>query len=808
MTAMEVNRRGGWWRGWIPSRFRDRLLLAMVTLVLGSQLIAGYALSETVREDNLTKAAQDLDVGRRVFTRILDNRSVDLLESVRVLTADFGFKSAVATRDTATIATVLENHGARIGADLVVLLDNSGGLMAATRAFEGEMGSRPFPRLHLAAQREGEATAVGVIDQRIVQLVAVPVRAPAPIAWVMMGFEVDVVLAAEMANLTGLEVSFAGSDEQAGWSLVSTLPVIARDALEGQLPELGEQVGAPPFYALNGDYLTAVVSLPVVAPERGIAVLQMESALITAAYRTLQRQFLLILLATMALALLFGLGFAGGIAQPVRRLTEAAESIRAGDYGNRVKVRGGGGEIAVLASAINDMQDGIAARERQIQFQATHDELTGLPNRRFVEQSLERRLRDGEPFALLLLSIDSFRSINDALGYDVGDRVLGELAGRLRTIMGDECAIARMGGDEFLIVMDAVDTSVALRRGFDIRPGLSRVVELDGSPIAITVSLGVVASPAHGGDVNRLLRRADIALAAAKQDRQGVRAYQEGQDEQHLRELQLIRDLVGAIGRRELTMVYQPKVRAGDGHVDQVEALVRWQHPEFGFVPPDEFVFLAERAGLVRGLTAAVLDMVLDQMLLWRHAGEDLVVCINLSARDLTDVGLPQRIARELARRDLTGADLVLEITESALLEEPELAVSILESLRGAGIHLAVDDFGTGYSSLMQLRRLPVSELKIDKSFVLDLERSADDRLIVESTIALGHALGLTVVAEGMETAAAWRLLEGYGCDRLQGYFIAHPMQAEQLTAWMAAWNPAEVKAGVAVEDPLEMKGA
>lgn len=797
MTSPRVDRRADWWRGLLPARFRDRLLLAMVTLVLGSQLVAGYALSETVREDNLAKAARDLDVGRRVFTRVLDNRSVDLLESVRVLTADFGFKSAVATRDTATIATVLENHGARIGADLVILLDNSGGLMASTRDFEGVMGSRPFPRLHVAAQREGEATAVGVIDQRLVQLVAVPVRAPAPIAWAMMGFEMDAALATEMAMLTGLEVSFAGGDEQRGWSLVSTLREASRDALEGQLSELSTQAGAPPSYALDGHYLTAVVDLPVVAPEQGIAVLQMPSDLITAAYRTLQRQFLAILLATIAVALLFGLGFAGGIAQPVRRLTEAAENIRAGNYGNRVQVRGGGGEMALLASAINDMQDGIAARERQIRFQATHDELTGLPNRRFVEHYLERRLRDQEPFALLLLSINSFRSINDALGYDVGDRVLGELSGRLRTIMRSGTAIARMGGDEFLVVIDGADTAAGLRRALEVRPGLSRVVELDGSPIAISVSLGVVSSPAHGVDVNRLLRRADIALSAAKHDRLGVRTYQEGQDEQHLRELKLIRDLVLTIERRELTMVYQPKVSACTGHVDQVEALVRWQHPEFGFVSPDEFVFLAERAGLVRGLTTAVLNMVLDEVVRWRQGGLGLVACVNLSARDLTDADLPDRIGQELELRGLSGADLVLEITESALLEEPDLAVSILEALRAAGIHLAVDDFGTGYSSLAQLRRLPVSELKIDKSFVLELERSDGDRLIVESTIALGHALGLSVVAEGMETAAAWRLLEGYGCDRLQGYFIARPMPADQLLEWLSSWAPAAIKAEV-----------
>lgn len=788
----------------LPGRFRERLLLAMATLVVGSQLIAGYALTETVRADNLEKAARDLEVGRRVFTSVLESRSTELLESVRVLSADFGFKSAVATRDTATISTVLENHGARIGADLVLLLDNPGTLIAATRDFGGELGSVPFPRLHLAAQRDGEATAVAVIGERMVQLVAVPVRAPVPIAWVMMGFEVDLPLATEMAALTGLEVSFAGAGAGAGageaeggqWLLVSTLGSGERGLLRANLPEIGGRGGAAPFYTTRGDYLTVVVNLPVAAPDRGVAVLQMPGAMIMAAYTTLQRQFLVILLVTLALALLVGAAFANGISKPIGRLTNAASSIRSGDYETRVEVRGGG-EIALLADAINDMQDGIAARERQIRHQASHDELTGLPNRRFVEAELEVRLRSGTSFALLLLSINGFRGINDALGYDVGDQVLCTLADRLRSIMRRDTAIARMGGDEFLVVIEEADLAAVLRRAAEIRPELGRSIDVDGSPVAISVSLGAVASPEHGTDVNRLLRRADIALGAAKGGREGIRAYVPGQDEQHLRELQLIRDLVVAIELRALTMVYQPKVRAGSGTVEQVEALVRWEHPELGFVPPDEFVFLAERAGLIGSLTAAVLDMVLHDLMSWRRAGLSLVVCVNLSAQDLMDADLPRRIRRELARRGLNGADLIAEITESALLLDPDLAVTVLEDLRSSGIQLAVDDFGTGYSSLTQLRRLPVSELKIDKSFVIDLEHSEDDRLIVQSTISLGHSLGLSVVAEGLESAGAWRLLEGFGCDRLQGYYIARPMPAAELAGWLEGWRPDDVKAQV-----------
>ncbi|MDZ7827385.1 MAG: EAL domain-containing protein [Gammaproteobacteria bacterium] len=518
---------------------------------------------------------------------------------------------------------------------------------------------------------------------------------------------------------------------------------------------------------------------------------------ITSAYRTLQRQFLVILLLAGGLSLGVGIVFAGGISRPVARLIAASRRIREGDYAPRVEVRGGG-ELALLADALNDMSAGIAEREERIRHQASHDDLTGLPNRRYIEQEIAQRLQDGRSFALLLLSVDGFRAINDALGYDTGDRVLRMLADRLRTLMRRNTLIARIGGDEFLVVMEGADADQALRRGREVRPALCETMEVEGSPVAVSLSIGVVATPEHGGDADRLLRRADIALGRAKREAGPIRVYEPGEDEQHLRELRLLRDLRVAIDERGLSMRYQPKVRTRDARVDQVEALVRWQHPELGAIGPDEFVFLAERSGLVQRLTAAVVAMVLDDLATWRAAGRDLVVCINLSAHDLADARLPEMLRLELERRSLSGRDLVLEITESALLVDPAGAVQVLEALRVQGIDLAVDDFGTGYSSLAQLRRLPVTELKIDKSFVLELEHSRDDRLIVQSTIALGHGLGLSVVAEGLESAGSWALLESYDCDRVQGFHVARPMLADELEAWLDAWSPEVAKEAVA----------
>jgi diguanylate cyclase (GGDEF)-like protein len=776
----------------MPRGFRERLLLALVVLVVGPQLIGGYAVLETVREDSLEKASADLEVGRRVFSRMLESRTGELLESVRVLAADFGFKSAVGTRDTATITSALDNHAARIGADLIILVDNAGERIAATRGL-GSRSQAAFPGLRAGAQRRGEATAVAVVGDQLVQLVAVPVRAPVPIAWAMMGFRVDQALAGEMSELTGLEVSFVARDED-GEALVSTLDAPDRAQLSATIDE---PIGGVPFYGPDGRYLTALVELPMMAPARGVAALQMPAESITSAYRTLQLQFLVILLLAAGLSLVVGIVFAGGISRPVARLIAASRRIREGDYTPRVEVRSGG-ELALLADALNDMSAGIAEREERIRHQASHDDLTGLPNRRYIEQEIERRLQEGRRFALLLLSVDGFRAINDALGYDTGDRVLRMLADRLRTTMRPDTLIARIGGDEFLVVMEEASADQALRRAGEVRPALCEIMEVEGSPVAVGLSIGVVATPEHGRDTDRLLRRADIALGRAKREAGPIRVYEPGEDEQHLRELRLLRDLRVALDQGGLSIRYQPKVRTRDARVDQVEALVRWQHPELGAIGPDEFVFLAERSGLVQRLTASVVAMALDDLAAWRAAGRDLMVCINLSAHDLADPRLPEMLQHELERRSLCGRDLVLEITESALLEDPEGAVQVLEALRALGIDLAVDDFGTGYSSLAQLRRLPVTELKIDKSFVLELEHSRDDRLIVRSTIALGHALGLSVVAEGLESAASWALLESYQCDRVQGFHLARPMLADELDVWLDAWRPDAAKAAVA----------
>lgn len=779
-----------------PERFRERLLIAMVALVAGTQLVIAVAALGTVREDGLERAGQELEVARRVFTRLFERRARDLLESTRVLTADFGFKAAVASRDTPTIATALENQGARIGADLVILLDNGGQLIAATRNVDLPRDQALFPGLQQRAQRLGEATSVVVIDERVLQLVAVPVRAPLPIAWALMGFEVDEVLARELAELTSLDVSFVGVAGDGAPVAVSTLDASTLATVLGEHATLPAAPASTPAFMVDGSLLTTVVELPVAPPMAVSVLLQMSEASVFAAARRLEAQFVVILVLTLAAALVIGLALARGIARPLQRVVAVADRIRRGDYGQRVAVRSGG-EIARLADAVNAMQEGIAEREARIRQQGLEDALTGLANRRFVEAALDDRLEREETFALLLVNLDGFRAVNDSLGHDVGDALLRCTADRLTASARPDTAIARIGGDEFVIVVEGADTEAALRRAAALRPALCEPVDIDGSPVAVSATIGVVASPEHGRDANRLLRRAGIALAQAREARVGVLACPTGADEAHLRELRLIRDLVGAIQAGALHVVYQPKVDVADGCVRQAEALVRWQHPELGFVSPEEFIFLAERSGQIRALTQLVIGRVLDDTVAWRAAGLTVAPCINLSAHDLADAGLAESVREALATRGLEGAGLGVEITESAVLEDESVAVANLEALRELGLEIAVDDYGTGYSALSQIRRLPITHLKVDKSFVMEIEEKEDDRVIVRSTIALGHALGLAVVAEGLETIGAWRLLDEYGCDQLQGYHIARPMELDAFVAWARAWDPSAALADV-----------
>ncbi|MGC4995083.1 putative bifunctional diguanylate cyclase/phosphodiesterase [Streptomyces sp. DT195] len=419
------------------------------------------------------------------------------------------------------------------------------------------------------------------------------------------------------------------------------------------------------------------------------------------------------------------------------------------------------------------------------------DPLTGLPNRQWLLERIWTALDDAERIgarsALMLIDLDRFRSVNDTLGHLAGDRLLLQIADRLQKALPRGAEAARLGGDEFAVLLPVADsTTSATRIARGLVTALGSPLDLDGLTLVLEASAGVAVFPDHALDAEGMLRRADVAMYQAKRDRTGVEAYESKRDSNTPDRLALLGDLRRALDAHEVQLHYQPKVRF-DGQVAGLEALVRWVHPERGKVPPDEFIAIAESSGLMPHLTEYVLETALAQVARWREQGLRVPVAVNVSPRDVHTPGFAGSVAARLARHGVPAGALQLEITEHVLLEDPQRAADTLAALAGHGVKMSLDDFGTGYSSLVHLRRLPVSELKIDRSFVARLAVDAEDAAIVRCTVDLAHSLGLVVVAEGVEDDETWEHLRDLHCDAVQGWLVAAAMPPEETTAWLKA---------------------
>jgi len=435
--------------------------------------------------------------------------------------------------------------------------------------------------------------------------------------------------------------------------------------------------------------------------------------------------------------------------------------------------------------------------EARARYLAYHDPLTGLPNRtRFVDavrQSIIASLAESQSMAIMLMDLERFKEVNDTLGHRHGDRLLCQVADGLRSVLPASAMVARLGGDEFGVLLPRVDEYQqvgAVAR--QLQEQLKAPVMIAGIPIAVEASIGVALVPQHASDADGLLQRAEMAMYHAKQSGAGYSVFVPQHDAYSPQRLALMAELRDAIDNDELVLHYQPIVDLNTRQVVGAEALVRWQHPVHGLLMPDSFIGIAEHTGLMRPLTDWVLRAGLRQCRRWTDAGQSLRLSINLSARSVHDIRLPDRVDAGLREHGVAATQLKLEITESALFAEPARAIEVLTALRRLGVALSIDDFGTGYTSLNNIKRLPVDEVKIDQVFVLNLLRDERDAAIVQSIIELGHNLGLSVVAEGVEDASLFERLVTLECDHAQGYHISRPLPVDafdeqQLSGWALA---------------------
>jgi diguanylate cyclase (GGDEF)-like protein len=424
------------------------------------------------------------------------------------------------------------------------------------------------------------------------------------------------------------------------------------------------------------------------------------------------------------------------------------------------------------------------------EFATLHDPLTELPNRLLfhdrVHQAILGATRTGARAAVMVLDVDRFKEVNEALGHHMGDLLLYELGYRLTETLRQSDSVARLGGDEFAILLPEIeDEADALAAARKIREALCRPIAVRDLSLEIEASAGIALYPDHGLDPEALLQHADVAMYNAKGSQTGCELYAETRHEFSPSRLRLVQDLRNGISAGEIELYYQPKIRLSDNRVVGVEALARWNHPEQGLIAPDSFIPLAEHTGLIRPLTLSVLEQAIDQCAEWRSRGIELGMAVNLSPRNLVDHELPHQIKRLLEDRGVPTTALELELTEDTIMADPKRARDVLARLDAMGIWLAIDDFGTGYSSLAYLKQLPVTTLKVDRSFVTTMNERDDDAVIVRSTIALGRNLGLRVVAEGVETSEVMDELRQLGCDVMQGYYASRPLPAADFETWL-----------------------
>lgn len=751
------------------------VFVSLLVLVMGMVLV----LVKTGSERIVTAEAQrDLTISVGVFRRLLDQNQRQLETAANVLSSDFAFREAVATSDRATIRSVIVNHARRIHAAVMMVIDNDGRLIATS---DGDDMARTFPFPDLLAAAESAGASAGfrqMADGRLYQVQLVPVMAPRRLAWVALSFRLDDHWTHDLAALAGPEVSIVRAGPPS-ILLASSLEARKRAALAAALSHAAvDRLDGTRYQSTRlplGGGIEAVLQLPVDKVSALFDVLLEQLAAVVA-----------------GAVVLFGLGsiiLARRIVRPISELSAATRRMSEGDYGTALVMgrRAGNDEIAQLAGSFEQMRHGIASREESIARLAYRDSLTDLPNRtRFMEAF--DGMADGAEAVVAVLNIDRFAMINNALGYAVGDRLLRAAGQRLAALVPPSGIVARLWGGHFAILLKDADSTAARAFADAALRALRDPITLDGQRLDIGGSIGVALHPQDGLDGSTLLRRAEAAMAAARQRHSSLAFVTEIGAEPPHEQLSLIGDMRAALENGEFMLAYQPKLALASGRIVAAEALLRWRHPERGMVPPVRFIPFAEQTGFIREITPWVLKTAIRQLAAWHAAGLDIAVSANLSTLDLLDPGLPGFVERLLREHDVPSMRLCLEITESALMDDPASALARLAELADLGVKLSIDDYGVGQASLAYLKSLPVNELKLDRSFIDGIDASPRNAAIVRSTIMLSHALGLSVVAEGVETQAELDWLRANGCDVVQGYRIARPLDAALVHDWIAAW--------------------
>ncbi len=758
---------------------QNKILIFVATILVSVAAIVSVTTLQSAYQHSNLQLTERFTTAQKVLTYKLTNDSQVLRNSLENAAKDFNIKQLVASglEDPESLRIAILNQQRRIGADFTVVYDQQLSVILNTSESNDKLNATDYVsnELHLRTINNQVylVTAVGLkfLEQQ-----------PAYDGWILMGINLNNLIDDSVQTLTGFSIDAFNQQQHLLSATSDNAPIDSSNLMN--LPSIDSEQLTKIDIAGKSHIAYRFQITQNQPPIEFVFSIASESAFLD--FFQLAFQLVIEIIIALIFALLLSAYLSKNITKPLRALASVAKRIQQGDYQSPIP-EFPTIEVRSLSQAFRGMQEGIQQREAEINQLAYYDSLTDLPNRNSFVRQLQHKVENfpAQKFSVLMLDLDRFKDINDTIGHNFGDLLLKQIACRIESLKLADAFYARVGGDEFALLLNDVEEQDIQSLAKQYTQLFELPFNIEGVHLDVDASFGLATYPDHADSAYGIMQCADIALYKSKGTHHKVIEYDREFDTLSVQRLNLMSELRKAIEENQLKLFYQPKLCLTTNQVISVECLVRWIHPEHGFISPDDFIPLAEQTGAIRDLTYWAIDTALKQHVAWRELGIELRFAVNISAVDLVDLALPAYVAELLDRYKVDSAHLALEVTESALMDDPDAAIKALRMLQRMGISLSIDDFGTGYSSMAYLKQMPVSELKIDKAFVLELASNEDDEKIVKSTVDLAHNLGLSVVAEGVEDEAALSILRRHKVEYAQGYFIARPMSADDFQEWI-----------------------
>ncbi|PAJ76169.1 hypothetical protein CJF42_01440 [Pseudoalteromonas sp. NBT06-2] len=772
---------------------QSRIFILFISLLLCVQMMSFFSTYQAKQKSETVQLNNKIETAKQVFETQFDNRNYYLSAFAETAAKDYGLKT-VFSEDRKSFLLALNNHRKRISADLAIAIKPDGEISGQLITYMknkqikvkiGPEQGQQFSNLELFTQTQ--TAELYYLDSKIYQLSLAPLKSGSRvIGWIGFGYIINQDLANKLAKLTGVNVSFLLKDPD----LPTSKKIINSNSINKITYE------SKFIHAINSgkndNYIISHFKLGEIDKTSLTALLFQSKVSVLKKIHDDWQQFLIIFMLEIILSLFGAYLISASITRPIKQLIHQIKYIGLGKYDQDITINASQ-ELTQLANEFNQMKDAVVAREQLIRHQAYHDSITNLPNRNYLVERLSKLQNKQQNFIILQLNIRRIKEINDTLGHQVGDKVIVEFSNRLKLFdCNDE--LFHLGADEFVLISQKQDIKKTISQ---LSISLDSLFNHENLNLHLQYSIGIAKYPEHNSEnIADLLKKTDIALQYAKKHNRIYQIYDRQFDFNTLERLHLINSLKTAIEQSQLVLHYQPKVSLASMKISHVEALVRWEHPINGLIPPDSFISIAEQTGQMDALTRWVTKEAIRQYLAWQKRNINIKIAINISAENLKDKSYSDYVIALKNDNNIADNEITLEVTEDAVLSDPAKATEILTYLKSHGFKLSIDDYGTGYSSLAQLKQLPVQELKIDKSFVQHLMQNTDDQIIVRSTIELAHNMGLSVVAEGIEDERTLLWLKEHHCELAQGYFISRPIPAKLFQTWLKECTYTTAKEG------------